>query len=43
MMIICLTLPLLFGNFIQKRYFPQGIDWGAGHIVIADTDRGGKK
>jgi hypothetical protein len=40
-MVILLILPLLLGNFIQKWYFPQGIDWGASRIVISDTDRDG--
>ena len=36
-----LMLPFLFSNFIQKWYFPQGIDWGASRIVIEDSDRDG--
>jgi hypothetical protein len=41
MMAILLMLPLLLGNFVQKWAIPQGIDWGAGRIVIGDTDRDG--
>jgi len=40
-MTIFLILPFLLGNFIQKWYFPQGIDWGASRIAIGDTDRDG--
>jgi hypothetical protein len=38
-MTILLMLQLLLGNFVQKWYIPQGIDWGAGRLLIADTDR----
>jgi hypothetical protein len=34
-------IPLLFGNFVQKWAIPRGIDWGAGRLVIGDTDRDG--
>ena len=40
-MTILMILPLLFGNFAQKWYIPQGIYWGAGRIVIEDSDRDG--
>jgi hypothetical protein len=40
-MIVLLMLPLLFSNFVLKWYITQGIDWGAGRIVIGDTDRDG--
>jgi hypothetical protein len=40
-MIIFLLLPFLLSNFVQQWYFPQGIDWGGGRIVIGDTDRDG--
>ena len=40
-MIILLMLPFLLGNFVQKWNLPQGIDWGAGRIVVGDTDRDG--
>lgn len=33
----------LTGAFAQKWYFPQGIFWGAGRILVADTDRDGNK
>ncbi len=40
-MIIILMLPFLLGNFVQKWNLPQGTDWGAGRIVVGDTDRDG--
>lgn len=33
----------LTGAFAQKWYFPQGISWGAGRILVADTDKDGNK
>ncbi|GAH80610.1 unnamed protein product, partial [marine sediment metagenome] len=36
---VLLLLSFLFCNFQQKWYIPQGIDWGAGRILIGDTDR----
>ncbi|MCK4674045.1 T9SS type A sorting domain-containing protein [candidate division WOR-3 bacterium] len=39
-MIILLMLPFLFGNFVQKWYFPQGVSgFGNTRIQIMDTDR----
>ena len=39
-MIILLMLPFLFGNFVQKWYFPQGVSgFGNTRMQILDTDR----
>jgi hypothetical protein len=38
-MVILFMLPFLVSNFVQKWYIPQGIGWGAGRLLIADTDR----
>jgi hypothetical protein len=39
-MMIILLLPFLFGNFVQKWYFPRGVNHGSTAIMqIADTDR----
>jgi hypothetical protein len=40
-MIVSLILSFLLGGFVQKWNVPQGIDWGAGRLLIADTDRDG--
>ncbi|UCD19456.1 MAG: hypothetical protein JSU64_08615, partial [candidate division WOR-3 bacterium] len=40
-MIGLLILPLLFGNFVQKWYFPQGMIGECGRLLISDTDRDG--
>ena len=39
-MILLLLLPFLFGNFVQKWYFPQGVNgFGNTTMQITDTDR----
>ena len=41
-MIALLMLPLLFGNFVLKWYFPQGVSgFGNTKMQIVDTDRDG--
>jgi hypothetical protein len=38
-MSVLLALTFLLGSFVQKWNIPQGIGWGAGRLLIADTDR----